>query len=176
MRVLAERWVMALALLDARDPGPGVLDATPLFYALANPATHGRHDAPILIFASDPTSHHGEVAGAGPCAAAAAVYLESERVGELRGAQLRGLVIRDDRCSPGAAASLRERYLARHPIAAETLEGGRHRLYAMLVTRGKTTDNRLGFGVHPIAEFTDDWSAGQGSAGQGKREVEQSPG
>jgi uncharacterized protein YhbP (UPF0306 family) len=162
MRVLAERHVMTLALTDRTSDAPY---PTPLFFALAKPDSVGRHAAPILSFASDPCSHHGRLAGRGPTQAAAAVYLETEEVGQLRGVQLRGTLVREDGWTASGAASLRASYLARHAIAEPTLAAGRHRLYALIVTWAKLTDNRLGFGVHPIVDFDD-----------GCSEVEQSPG
>jgi uncharacterized protein YhbP (UPF0306 family) len=152
MQVLAERWVMTLALADGPAPYP-----TPLFYALVEPDAIARHAAPLLLFVSDPHSHHGRLAGTGPTPAGAAVYLESETVGELRGAQLRGSLIRDDALSSSAAEAARARYLARHRVAAPMLERGHH-LYALIVTWAKLTDNRLGFGVHPQLEFPSAWS------------------
>lgn len=153
MRVLGERHVMTLALTDESAAAPY---PTPLFFALAEPDSIGRHAAPILSFASDPNTHHGRLAGRGPIPAAAAVYLETEQVGQLRGAQLRGALIRDDCWTATGAASLRASYLARHAIAEPQLAAGRHRLYALIVTWAKLTDNRLGFGVHPIVDF-DGW-------------------
>lgn len=156
MRILRERWVLTLALADPdhRAPYP-----TPLFYALAEPDTIGAHPAPLAIFASGPASRHGVLCGEGPTPAAAAVYLESERPGELRGAQLRGRVLREQRCSAEARAALRARYLERHPIAQDVLAEGRHSLYVLQIAWAKLTDNRLGFGEHPIAEFAEGWDA-----------------
>lgn len=153
---------MTLALGDTAEAAPY---PTPLFFALAQPDSIGRHAAPILAFASDPDSHHGRLAGRGPIMAAAAVYLETEDVRQLRGAQLRGRLLRDDLFTAAGVASLRASYLARHAIAEPLLARGRHRLYALIVTWAKLTDNRLGFGVHPILDFDD-----------GCSEVEQSHG
>jgi uncharacterized protein YhbP (UPF0306 family) len=150
MRVLAERHVMTLSLTDPAAAAPY---PTPLFFALAEPDSIGRHAAPMLLFASDPNSYHGRLAGLGPTVAAAAVYLETEDAGQLRGAQLRGRLLREERWTASGAAGLRTRYLARHAIAEPLLAGGRHRLYALIVTWAKLTDNRLGFGVHPILDF-----------------------
>ena len=148
MRVLSERWVMTLALADAQSAAPY---PTPLFYALDR--SPDPRLAPRMIFASAPTSHHGILLGAGPTAAAAAVYLETEDAQAIAGAQLRGIVVRDDHLGdPEAAASMRARYLARHPQAASVLDAG-HQLYALTPTWAKLTDNRLGFGVHPVVEF-----------------------
>jgi uncharacterized protein YhbP (UPF0306 family) len=144
---------MALALTDTAAAAPY---PTPLFFALVEPGSIGRHAAPILAFASDPLSHHGQLAGRGPIDAASAVYLETEQIGQLRGAQLRGSLIRADGWTAGGAASLRAGYLARHPIAERQLAAGRHHLYALIITWAKLTDNRLGFGVHPIVDF-DGW-------------------
>lgn len=160
MRILAERWVLTLALADGDDaPYPA-----PLFYALAEPGTLADHDAPIVLFVSDPSSRHGRLTGAGPIAAAAAVYLESETVGELRGAQLRGSLVREDALESDAEAA-RAVYLARHPVAAPMLAHGAHRLYALTITWAKLTDNRLGFGAHPEVRF---------AARQSRRDMEQS--
>ncbi|PRQ04890.1 hypothetical protein ENSA5_04680 [Enhygromyxa salina] len=148
MRLLTEHWVLTLALADQPAPYP-----TPLFYALAEPDTIGRHAAPLLVFASDPDSHHGRLAGSSPTAAAAALYLETETPGQIRGAQLRGTLVREERFTTAGATKLRARYLARHGVAEPTLAAGRHRLYALIVTWAKLTDNRLGFGVHPTASF-----------------------
>lgn len=145
---------MALALADGADPPY----STPLFYALAEPHSIGRHAAPLLLFASSPSSHHGQLTGAGPTAASAAVYLESETLGELRGAQLRGALVRADRSSAAGAAAIRAHYLARHELARPTLERGVHQLYALIVTWAKLTDNRLGFGKHPELRFDARWS------------------
>ncbi len=135
MNVLRERWVLTLATLP---PGERVPYATPLFYAVAV------HTGPHLVFASDPLSAHGRHLGDGPTAVAAALYLESDAVAELRGVQLRGEV---RPLGPGDAA-LRDAYLERHAGAAAMLSrpGARERLYGLAVRWAKLTDNRLGFG------------------------------
>lgn len=152
MRVLAERHVMTLALTDTTADAPY---PTPLFFALVEPDAIGRHAGPLLVFASDPCSHHGRLAGLGPTMAAAAVYLETQETGQLRGVQLRGSLVREERWTASGAGQLRARYLARHPVAEPMLADGRHRLYALIVTWAKLTDNRLGFGVHPVVDFDD---------------------
>ncbi len=141
MRILEAHWVMALATHDPQHPAPY---PTPLFYALA-----GDPAPPRLLFASSPRSAHGRMLerAAPRAAAAAAVYLESETVGELRGVQLRG------RVGITQAPEDLEAYLARHPVASEVLAAGRHALYAFIVEWAKLTDNRLGFGAHPVVEF-----------------------
>jgi uncharacterized protein YhbP (UPF0306 family) len=154
MRILGERWVLTLALRDGDDaPHP-----TPLFYALAEPSSLGRHAAPVLLFASSASTHHGRLAGVGPTAASAAVYLESEELGALRGAQLRGLLLRDDALDPSAAQAARDVYLARHRVAEPALASGSHHLYALFGSWAKLTANRLGFGAHPEARFDPSWS------------------
>ncbi len=156
MRVLSERWVLSLALPDPEHPAP---HPCALFYVAIEPNTIGEHASPLLGFVSDPASHHGQLTGRGPIPAAAAVYLESAVVGELRGAQLRGVLVREDAIATTAALALRERYLERHPIARDLLAGGRHRLYALQITWAKLTDNRMGFGRHMVTEFGARWSA-----------------
>lgn len=178
MRVLSERWVMTLAQPDPAAGADAPPYTTPLFFALAEPDSLGRHPAPVLLFASSADSHHGRLAGRGPTRASAAVYLETEEVGALRGAQLRGLLVRDDGLREDAAAAARARYLARHPIAAPMLAGGGHHLYALQVRWAKLTDNRLGFGVHPVVELDPSWS-GLAAVGVGpgspRTDVKQSP-
>ena len=181
MRILAERWVLTLALRDGDEaPYP-----TPLFYALAEPGSLGRHAAPLLLFASSASTNHGRLAGTGPTAAGAAVYLESETVKALRGAQLRGVLLRDDAFPDGAAQPARAVYLARHAVAEPALASGSHHLYALIVSWAKLTDNRLApqlsgpatpgraedrrpehgrspdsvkkFGAHPQVQFDPSW-------------------
>jgi uncharacterized protein YhbP (UPF0306 family) len=155
MRILAEHWVLPLALADGdHAPYP-----TPLFYALAEPGALGDHEAPLLLFASSAASYHGRLTGDGSIPAAAAVYLESETVGVLRGAQLRGSLVCDTALTEAGAAAARATYLGRHPIAEPMLAGGSHRLYALIVTWAKLTDNRIGFGKHPEARFDPSWPA-----------------
>ncbi len=140
MSVLRERWVLTLATSPPAadgDPTPPVPYATPLFYAVAGLVGGG----PRLVFASRPDSAHGRHLGAGPTAVAAALYLESEAVSELRGVQLRGEVVL------GAGAADRAAYLGRHPAAEALLRpGSREQLYVLALTWAKLTDNRLGFG------------------------------
>jgi uncharacterized protein YhbP (UPF0306 family) len=168
MQILAERWVLTLALADGdHAPYPA-----PLFHALAEPGALGDHQAPLLLFASSAASYHGRLTGVGPIPAAAAVYLESETVGVLRGAQLRGSLVREDALTERCAAAARAVYLDRHPVAGPMLASGSHRLYALIVTWAKLTDNRLGFGVHPEARFEPTWSA---LTRQPRADVEQSP-
>lgn len=146
MAVLRERWVMTLATLPLPDPSDReakVPYPTPLFYAvLAADLPSG----PQLVFASDPDSTHGRHLGTGPTAVAAGLYLESERVDELRGVQLRGGVVRAS-VTAAATAAARAAYLGRHPTAAGLLgPGARVQLYVLAVIWAKLTDNRLGFG------------------------------
>lgn len=133
MALLRERWVLTLATIAPGEP----LYTTPLFYAVAP----DRHAGPQLVFASRPESTHGRHLGEGPTAVAAALYLESHDIAELRGVQLRGFVV------PTATAASLATYLERHPGAEPLLRAGaRERLYALTVTWAKLTDNRLGFG------------------------------
>lgn len=144
MELLRERWVLTLATLpppNAADPRSLVPYPTPLFYAVAD-----LPGPPRLVFASRPDSTHGRHLGGGPTAVAAALYLESESVAELRGVQLRGEVVRIPADAPDATA-LRSAYLGRHPAAEPLLRpGAREELYVLAVTWAKLTDNRRGFG------------------------------
>ena len=117
MNVLRERWVLTLATVPGPDePAPDrhVPYPTPLFYAVADlPERPGEpFIGPQLVFASKPESTHGRHLGAGPTAVAAGIYLETESVGELRGVQLRGQVVRLTAEAP-AAAVVRAAYLGR---------------------------------------------------------------
>lgn len=148
MTVLQERWVLTLATSPLpADPHalPGVPYPTPLFYAVADAEV--AEGGPRLLFASRADSTHGRHLGEGPTLVAAALYLESETVGQLRGVQLQGEVSPLDRWPAAAADGLRAIYLARHPVAAGLLKpGARDRLYVLTVLWAKLTDNRLGFG------------------------------
>lgn len=144
MALLQERWVLTLATTTTHEPAPY---ATPLFYAVAPPARAGQ--GPRLVFASRPDTTHGRHLGDGPTAVAAALYLESHDIAELRGAQLRGEVVAT------AAAAPRAVYLERHPGAEPLLRAGaRERLYTLTVLWAKLTDNRLGFGYKREWSFT----------------------
>jgi len=149
MRILEAHWVFALATVDPEHPAPY---ATPLFYALESPLGRGV-SGPALLFASSPRARHsshvgGEAERGVP--AAATIYLESEEVGALRGAQLRGRLSRID---PQRASGPLARYLERHPVAGPALEGGGHALYRFEIEWAKLTDNRLGFGRHREVRF-----------------------
>lgn len=151
MSALRERWVMALATL-APDHLP---HATPLFYAVAALATV---EAPLLVFASRADSGHGVAIGDGPVTVAAAIYLETEVLDEVRGVQLRGDVAVCTRLRGDAHAAARATYLERHPVAASHL-GARDRLYALAITSAKLTDNRRGFGERLTWSFASPWRA-----------------
>jgi uncharacterized protein YhbP (UPF0306 family) len=150
MALLRERWVLTLATTIPGEPTPY---ATPLFYAVTPPQRPG--EGPRLLFASRPDSAHGRHLGEGPTTVAAALYLESLAIAELRGVQLRGEVV------PTAAAASLAAYLERHPGAEPLLRpGARERLYAFTVTWAKLTDNRLGFG------YKREWSFASSSSGR----------
>lgn len=162
MRLLRERWVLALATLA---PDDGLPYATPLFYAVAALPTTA---APILVFASRADTCHGRALGDGPTAVAAAIYLETEVLGEVRGVQLRGDVVACPRLRDDVHAGLRGAYLERHPIAARHL-GERDRLYALALGWAKLTDNRIGFGQRLVWSFGPAWDRDQFPAGAGEQ-------
>jgi uncharacterized protein YhbP (UPF0306 family) len=148
---------MTLATLDAS----GAPYVAPLYFALGSPPvlppgpTHAHHPPPTLVFAGSPHSAHGQHLGAGPTLVAAAVAWETTEIGALRGVQLRGAVWRHDRLDEADAAQARADYLSRHPVAAPMLSGGAASVYVLRVQWAKLTDNRLGFGVHPVFTFAD---------------------
>lgn len=150
MSVLRERWVLALAT-HAPDQR---LHATPLFYAVAELAGC---EAPLLVFASRADTCHGRAIGDGPTAVAAAIYLETEVLEQVRGVQLRGEVVVCARLRGDAPATLRATYLERHPLAAAHL-GVRDQLYVLAITWAKLTDNRRGFGSRQIWTFASPWT------------------
>jgi uncharacterized protein YhbP (UPF0306 family) len=149
MSVLRERWVLTLATLTpARE-----LHATPLFYAVAVlPACA----APLLVFASRADSSHGRAIGDGPTGVAAAIYLETEDLAQLRGAQLHGEAVACTRLRTDLAAALRAGYLERHPLAAPHL-GPRDQLYVLAITWARLVDNRRGFGSRLHFGFASPW-------------------
>ncbi len=165
MELLGERWVLTLAT-NARDAVDQAPYPTPLFYASIDLTRWIARPAPALLFASAPRSTHGRHIGAGPTLAGAALYLETERVEELRGVQLRGVILRADQLAAPIADALRSTYLARHPVAAPLLarqknrpaDQSAHALYALAITWAKITDNRVRFGHHEILQFPDPWA------------------
>jgi len=151
--LLKEHWVLSLATRDPDDPEAAPY-STPLFYAL-HWLPDGLHPgAPVLVFAGKPTTTHGRHLGRGPTRVSAAVALETETVGKIRGAQLRGLVIQAGSLEPATAKSLYRSYVQRHPVAVAMLAAApEEKLYALLVEWVKLTDNRFGIGVRKELEF-----------------------
>lgn len=150
MDALRERWVLALATVTP-DRLP---HATPLFYAVAELAGF---TAPLLLFASRADTRHGRHLGEGPTAVAAAIYLETEVLQEVRGVQLGGDLVVCTRLRGELQAALRATYLERHPVAAAHL-GPPARLYALAITAAKLTDNRRGFGERLTWTFASPWT------------------
>lgn len=151
LELLAAHWVLALGTIGST----GEAQVTPLFYALLSPARPGQ--GPLLVFASSRASAHAEQIGEGPCPVAASVQLETEILGRIRGAQLKGFACLLERCAPQTRRRAKAAYLSRHPAAAPLL-AAQHALYLIIVQRAKLTDNRLGLGVHPILSLAIDWT------------------
>ena len=109
--------------------------ATPLFYA---------YDAKrnLFVFASGTDTEHAEQMRKNPFAAAA-IYLETETVGKIRGVQLTGVVSPADEADAGC-------YFGRFPYA-RVLQPVLWRLEPGWM---KLTDNRLGFGKKLLWEAT----------------------
>ena len=148
--LLSERWVLALATLDA----DGATYSTALYFALLHRADAGRGPGPQLVFLSSPSTAHGEHLGAGPTEVSASTYLETRAVGEIRGVQLRGVVVRGDTLDEGSRAAMRAAYLEAHPVARRALDAPvPPSLYLLSVRWAKLTDNRLGMGKHPVLRF-----------------------
>ena len=147
---LEQQWVLSLATVDART---GRAYACSVFYALARPDELGEHDAPILVFASDPSTTHGNHLAEDP-RVAGTVHGEARDLSQIRGVQLRGTVIAERDDAPRWSAA-RRRYLDRHPAAAPFLGGAR--LYGLIVEWAKITDNRRGFGNHAVLQFSQRW-------------------
>ncbi len=146
--------------LATHDPDtPRVPYPAPLYYALVEDtaalgltSAHFGGAGPGLICLSDPATQHGRHLGQGPTPVAAAVYLETEAVAEIRGVQLRAVAWRHDaleRQVPGTRDELAARYLARHPVAQKPLQSDKPPcLYLLVVDWAKVTDNRRAFGHH----------------------------
>ncbi len=156
IRFFAAHWVFILA----SGGGTRELSCAPLFYAFAmSGGSIGESGTPLLVFASNPNSEHGQCIGSGPTPVAAAVAAEATEPGAIRGVQLRGSALPLRRLPRNERIRLRGAYLRRHPIAAPLLLPGRQeQLYLLLVTHAKATDNRWGLGVHPVRTWNVDWS------------------
>ncbi|MBI4878722.1 MAG: hypothetical protein HY812_03555 [Planctomycetes bacterium] len=157
LEILREHWVLALATRDPEDASREPY-STPLFYALVDEERLPGCGAPVLVFAGKESSAHGRHLGLGPTRASAAVFLETETVGQIRGVQLRGHVVQAAACARRAASAFRAAYLTRHPVAAPLLLLPGETLYAFVISWAKVTDNRFGFGVRKVVEFAPDWS------------------
>lgn len=131
---IAEHHVLTLATAQGGAP-----HAAPLFYAYD--AKQNR-----FLFASDPDTEHGRQMQANPDVSAA-IYLETETVGLIKGLQITGTVSEAD-------GSGRQCYLARFPYARVM----NPRLWQLAPQQMKLTDNRLGFGKKLI------WEAAKGAA------------
>jgi uncharacterized protein YhbP (UPF0306 family) len=163
MEQLGQRWVLSLA---TRDPERDAPYASSVFYALAPAHTLGRHEAPILIFASDPESAHGKHIALSR-RVAGSVHHEATDIAQIRGVQLFGDAVvleptaRSDNGGPHESARMRHArscYLTRHPEAAPVLSSRpKTRLYALVVHWAKITDNQFGFGKHPEMRFSSLW-------------------
>ena len=125
-----EHHVMTLA-----TGGDGAPYATPLFYAY-----DGRRNC--FVFASGTETAHAAQMQTDP-AVAAAIYLETETVGKIRGLQLTGTVVCADDADRGC-------YYGRFPYA-RALQPVLWRLEPAWM---KLTDNRLGFGKKLVWEGT----------------------
>lgn len=123
-----EHHVMTLA-----TGGDGMPYATPLFYAYDERQN-------LFIFASGPDTAHTAQMQVDP-AVAAAIYLETETVGKVRGLQLTG------RVAPAEDAD-RRCYYGRFPYARAL----RPVLWRLEPAWMKLTDNRLGFGKKLVWE------------------------
>lgn len=149
VRLLSERWVLALSTVAPEGPY-----TTPLYYALDAEGSVANGRGPRLLFVSDPETNHGRMLGDGPTRVSAATYLESREVSELRGVQLRGEA---SRLRPGdseALARARALYLDAHPVARPAFDSSSPpALYVVEIFWAKLTDNRLGFGTHRVVSY-----------------------
>lgn len=149
VRLLSERWVLALSTIGADGPY-----TTPLFYTVDAEETAADRHGPRLLFVSDPTTKHGHMLGEGPTLVSGATYLESRDISELRGVQLRGYVSHQRLFCASETSRLTSLYLRAHPVARAALEStSPPSLYVLEVTWAKLTDNRLGFGTHRTVAY-----------------------
>ncbi len=126
---LKEHHVLCLA-----TGGPEGPHACPLYYAVV--------EEPLeLIFLSDPKTRHMEAIAAGGMISAG-VYLETEEIGLIQGAQLWG---RAETLKDGKEAA--KTYFKRFPHARIFhLANPGHVFCKISVERARLIDNRLGFG------------------------------
>ncbi|MDD4655741.1 MAG: hypothetical protein WCR61_06170 [Bacteroidales bacterium] len=123
-----EHHVIALTVTNGRD-----LWSWHSFY------TYLEEENLFVITSESKTRHIQILLNGGNSTVAGAIALETEKVGFIRGVQLRAVM---ERCSGAILNRYRLRYLKRFPYAV--LVGGD--LWTLKVTEVKFTDNRLGFG------------------------------
>lgn len=97
-----------------------------------------------LVFATDPKTEHGAAMAADPLISAA-VHLQTETVGKIRGVQIRGDVVLADEAD-------RAVYFRRFPYARAMMPT----LWRLCPQRMKFTDNRLGIGKKLLWEAAKD--------------------
>jgi len=119
-----------LCLATAGVLGPHVC---PLFYALDD-------EKKCLIFISDPLTQHMQNLANTP-AFAAGIYLETEEVGKIQGAQLWGKSNQED------LHRLRTIYLKRFPLSqALLLTKPTYQFCALQIEKARLIDNKFGIG------------------------------
>lgn len=126
---LREHWVMSLATSGKSGP-----HSTPVFFAFQENPLH-------LFFLSDPLTHHMKDIARDP-RVSAGIYLETKKIGLIRGSQIWGRAhIPSD---PSQAASI---YFKKFPHARlfHTVHP-KHRFCILEVEKARLIDNRLGFG------------------------------
>lgn len=129
LEFLKEHNVMCLA--TGHEEGP---HATPVFYALVE-------DPLELIFLSDPKTRHMKEAEENP-QASAGIYLETEKIGLIRGAQIWGKIF-----LPEDSKEISKIYYRRFPQARlYHLTHPKHCFALLHVDKVRFINNRLGIG------------------------------
>ncbi|MBF0492470.1 MAG: pyridoxamine 5'-phosphate oxidase family protein [Deltaproteobacteria bacterium] len=119
-------------------------------FCLASQGTAGPHATPLFyafdaetrrfIFSSESSTRHIQEIAVSP-SVAASIYLETEEIGLIQGAQIWGRVNLDK------TQETREIYFKRFPFSrAFLLAKPAHQFYTLQMRRARLIDNKLGFG------------------------------
>ena len=135
-----------LSLASQGEDGPHV---TPLFYAFDSK----KHQ---FVFISDPTTRHMKEILINPCVAAG-IYLETEKLDLIQGAQIWGSARLND------TREVEQIYLKRFPMTRPILmEKPLHRFCTLDIKKSRLIDNTLNFGKKMEWSFEEGFEYGNG--------------